>query len=99
MKIKVLLNTNIVIHRETSRILNVDIGVLFQWLDKGKYFKCVHPVTVHEVRKNSNQETVNTLGIKLESYEVLKTVTSLRLSISHQIGHCITHKLATKKEL
>lgn len=75
---KVLLDTNIVIHREASRILNVDIGVLFRWLDKGKYIKCVHPVTVLEIEKNSNQETVNTLGVKLESYETLKTVTPLR---------------------
>ncbi len=74
---KVLLDTNIVIHREASRILNVDIGVLFRWLDKGKYIKCVHPITIQEIEKNSNQETANTLGVKLESYEVLKTVIPL----------------------
>lgn len=75
---KVLLDTNIVIHREASRILNVDIGVLFRWLEKGKYIKCVHPVTVNEIKKNNNQETVNALSIKLESYEVLKITTPLR---------------------
>ncbi|MBS2214009.1 hypothetical protein KEM09_21550 [Carboxylicivirga mesophila] len=75
---RALLDTNIVIHREASRILNVDIGVLFRWLDKGKYVKCVHPVTVQEIEKNSNQKTVDTLSIKLESYEVLKTTTPLR---------------------
>jgi predicted nucleic acid-binding protein len=75
---KVLLDTNIVIHREASRILNVDIGVLFRWLDKSKYIKCVHPVTVKEIEKNSNQATVDTLSVKLESYEILKTVTPLR---------------------
>lgn len=70
---KVLLDTNIVIHREASRILNKDIGVLFRWLEKGKYVKCVHPVTIQEISKNSNIETAQTLGVKLESYEVLKT--------------------------
>lgn len=74
---KVLLDTNIVIHREASRILNVDIGVLFRWLDKGKYIKCVHPITIQEIEKNSNQETAKTLGVKLESYEVLKTTSPL----------------------
>ena len=74
---KVLLDTNIVIHREASRILNVDIGVLFRWLDKGKYTKCVHPITVEEIKKNSNKQTVDTLSVKLESYEVLKTTTPL----------------------
>lgn len=85
---RALLDTNIVIHREASRILNVDIGVLFRWLDKGKYIKCVHPVTVKEIEKNSNQETVNTLGVKLASYEILKTVTPLRpevLAVSDKI--------------
>jgi len=75
---KVLLDTNIVIHREASRILNKDIGVLFKWLDKGKYTKCVHQVTVQEIEKNSNRETAATLGVKLESYEILKTTTPLR---------------------
>ncbi len=74
---KALLDTNIVIHREASRILNIDIGVLFRWLDKGKYIKCVHPITVEEIKKNSNKQTVETLSIKLESYEVLKTTTPL----------------------
>ena len=85
---KVLLDTNIVIHREASRILNVDIGVLFRWLDKGKYIKCVHPVTVKEIEKNSNQATVDTLSVKLESYEILKTVTPLRpevIAVSNRI--------------
>lgn len=85
---RALLDTNIVIHREASRILNVDIGVLFRWLDKGKYIKCVHPVTVKEIEKNSNQETVDTLGVKLASYEILKTVTPLRpevLAVSDKI--------------
>ena len=70
---KVLLDTNIVIHREASRILNKDIGILFKWLDKGKYTKCVHPITIEEIKKNSNKQTVETLGVKLQSYEVLRT--------------------------
>ena len=85
---RALLDTNILIHREASRILNVDIGVLFRWLDKGKYIKCVHPVTIKEIEKNSNQETVDTLGIKMESYEVLKTVTPLKpevIAVSEKI--------------
>ena len=75
---KVLLDTNIVIHREANRILNKDIGVLFRWLDKGKYIKCVHPVTIEEINKNSNKQTVDTFRVKLESYEVLKTISPLK---------------------
>ena len=74
---KALLDTNIIIHREASRILNQDIGILFRWLDKGKYTKCVHPVTIEEIKKNSNKETASMLGVKLESYENLKIVSPL----------------------
>lgn len=74
---KALLDTNIIIHRESNRILNRDIGILFKWLDKGKYVKCIHPITVNEINKNSNQDTVKTLNVKLDCYEILKTIAPL----------------------
>ncbi len=85
---KVLLDTNIIIHREASRILNQDIGVLFKWLDKGKYTKCVHPVTIQEIKKNSNTDTAKSIAVKMESYEVLITTTPLSpevIKISSQV--------------
>ena len=81
-EMKVLLDTNIVIHREASRILNKDIGILFRWLEKGGYNKCVHPVTIEEIKKNSNKETADTLAIKLESYTTLKTVAPMSPEVS-----------------
>jgi predicted nucleic acid-binding protein len=75
---KVLLDTNIIIHRESHRILNKSIGQLFNLLDKGKFDKCVHPITLQEIEKNSNLDTAETFSIKLESYEQLQTVTPLR---------------------
>jgi predicted nucleic acid-binding protein len=78
---KVLLDTNIVIHREASHILNKDIGILFKWLDKGKYEKCIHPVTVSEIEKNRNRDTADTFSIKLQSYETLKTTTPLQKEV------------------
>jgi len=42
---KALLDTNIIIHREARRVANQDIGILFKWLDKVKYQKCIHPIT------------------------------------------------------
>lgn len=71
---KALLDTNIIIHRETNRIFNKDIGILFKWLDKGKYTKCIHPVTIAEINKNSNKITVNILNVKLDSYVALRTI-------------------------
>ncbi len=70
---KVLLDTNIVIHRETHAIMKNDIGILFRWLDKLGYTKCVHPVTVEELKRYKDKQTVNSMLIKLDSYHVLKT--------------------------
>lgn len=87
---KALLDTNIIIHRETPRIINQDIGILFKWLDKGKYTKCIHPITVEEICKNKNQQTVDTLKVKLESYYLLKTVAPLAdevVNISNKIDN------------
>ncbi|HUU41681.1 MAG TPA: hypothetical protein VMW42_12125, partial [Desulfatiglandales bacterium] len=74
---RALLDTNIIIHREASRIVNRDIGTLFKWLDKGKYTKCIHPVTIEEIAKNSNQDTAYNFNVKLDSYEKLKTIAPL----------------------
>lgn len=71
---RALLDTNIVIHREAPTIVNQDIGTLFKWLDKAKYEKCVHPITVKELQKHGDKKVLDTLGIKLQSYTVLKTI-------------------------
>ena len=79
---KALLDTNIIIHREANKVINQDIGILFKWLVKTKYTKCVHPSSVNEIRKNLNQSTVDTFNVKLGNYEVLKTfVAGMKLLI------------------
>lgn len=79
---KALLDTNIIIHRETHRIQNQDIGILFKWLDKVKYEKCIHPVTIREISKNSNQATAESFKVKLDSYEQLQTIAPLSDEVS-----------------
>lgn len=74
---KALLDTNIIIHRETSHVISPDIGTLFKWLDKGKYTKYIHPITVEEINKNVNKDTAHAFNIKLDSYEKLRTVAPL----------------------
>ena len=49
---RILLDTNIIIHREAATVVNEDIGVLFNWIDKLHYTKCVHSVTVEEIEKH-----------------------------------------------
>ncbi len=74
---KALLDTNIIIHRETSRITNENIGMLFFWLDKLKYQKYVHPITVEEIQRHNDERVVKTIGVKLQSYHLMKVTAPL----------------------
>ena len=68
---KALLDTNIIIHREANKIISQDIGILYRWLDRGLYTKCIHSATIEEVKKNPCKETVDLFLVKLESYEII----------------------------
>jgi len=70
---RVLLDTNILIHREANRILNEDIGTLFGWFDKLHYEKCIHPLSLSEIQKHKDDEIVNTIRAKIQNYALLKT--------------------------
>jgi hypothetical protein len=74
---RALLDTNIIIHRETNRIRKENIGTLFLWLDKMQYIKNVHPITEEELNRHADAAIVRTMGIKLDSYQVLKTTAPL----------------------
>jgi predicted nucleic acid-binding protein len=70
----VLLDTNIIIHREAGSVINPDIGILFKWLDTLHCKKCIHPVTIDEIEKHGDPKTVKAFKIKMSSYEIMKTV-------------------------
>jgi hypothetical protein len=65
---RLLLDTNIIIHREASTVVKQDIGVLFNWIDKLGYQKCVHPTTIAEIQKHQDTKVVKTMSVKLGSY-------------------------------
>lgn len=75
---KALLDTNIIIHREANKIVSQDIGILYRWLDRGQYTKCIHSATIEEVKKNPNKETVELFLVKLDSYEVIEIPSPLQ---------------------
>jgi hypothetical protein len=79
---KILLDTNIIIHREASRIVLEDIGQVFKWLDKLGYTKYVHPITVEEINRLKDENTRKTLRIKLSSYTELIPLDALDASVS-----------------
>ncbi|MFA4844302.1 MAG: hypothetical protein WC632_05050 [Candidatus Margulisiibacteriota bacterium] len=70
---KVLLDTNIIIHREATTPVDPDIGILFKWLDDLHFVKCAHPLSVEEIEKHRDPKTVKAFLIKLGSYTVLRT--------------------------
>src|SRR6185503_11483897 len=74
---RALLDTNIIIHREAERLQNEDIGFLFNWLDRLKIDKCIHPATVGELAKFHDAQAVKRMTIKIGNYNELKTVAPL----------------------
>ena len=78
---RILIDTNIIIHRECNRPINSDIGTLFLWIDNLHYEKCVHPATVQEIGKLRDSGSREALKIKLANYNVLRTVAPLRPEI------------------
>lgn len=79
---RILLDTNIIIHRESFRASHLAIGQLFRWLDRLHYTKCIHPLTVAEIKKFGDEAVVRSMGIKMESYHVLKTLAPVHPSIA-----------------
>lgn len=71
---KVLLDTNIIIHRETARVINEDIGKLFGWIDRLGYQKVVHPLSQEEINQYKNPDIVKSFNTKLDSYYLLRTL-------------------------
>ena len=80
-KMKALLDTNIIIHREASKVINQDVGILYRWLERVKYTKCVHSLTISEIENTKNQQTVDTFQIKLDSYERIETLHLYKLEV------------------
>ena len=71
---RILLDTNIIVHREASTVVRKEIGVLFNWLDRLHYTKCIHPLSINEIEKHQDPKVVATFKIKLANYTLLKTL-------------------------
>ncbi len=83
---KVLLDTNIIIHRENKRVSNYSIGHLYRWIDKLKYDKVIHPFSISEIQKFRDPETQESIAVKLESYDVIKTIKQPDDTFLYKIG-------------
>lgn len=74
---KILLDTNIIIHREANKASRPEIGQLFYWIDKLHYTKYIHPITIQELSKFRDAQAVDVMSIKIESYNKIKNVAPL----------------------
>lgn len=71
---KILLDTNIIIHRENTKVTNQSIGLLYYWLDKLHYEKMIHPYSVKELRKFGDSQMQKLYDVKLLAYFEMKTI-------------------------
>lgn len=83
---RVLLDTNIIIHRESPVVKHREIGVLFRWLDNLHYEKCVHQASVDEIKKLKPGNTLEAFSIKLDSYNLLSVPTSMNTIVQKVCG-------------
>jgi len=82
---KVLLDTNIVIHREAATVIDEDIGILFRWLDNLHHVKCIHSLTAEELESHEDPKVRKSLKIKLANYNILRTKAPMSDKV-HQIS-------------
>lgn len=85
---RVLLDTNILIHREAPVVVEEDIGILFNWLDRLNHEKCVHPASLEEIEKHENERVRNSFLTKLDAYSVIKVPAPL-----HEDAESLSTKL------
>ena len=71
---RALLDTNIIIHRETMQATNYTIGKLYYWLDKLHYEKLLHPYTVAELRKADNTQQQQLYDARLSAYTNMRCI-------------------------
>lgn len=102
---RVLLDTNIIIHRENRKVSNYSVGHLFRWLDKLKHDKIVHPLSVSEIQKYHDPEVQEAFAVKLGAYNILQsTATPTQEFISRtgaiektendRIDNCLLYEVA-----
>lgn len=84
---KLLLDTNIILHREGKNPLNPDIGKLFSWIDRLGYQKCVHQITVDEIKKIQDPKVRTAFLVKLDSYHILPTVAPIQTNVKKVSDH------------
>lgn len=83
---RVLLDTNILIHREAPTVVRDDIGILFHWLDRLQCTKCVHPMSIGEIQKHQDDRTRTSFTRKLAAYHQMRSTAAMRPEVRAVAG-------------
>lgn len=67
----ILLDTNIIIKRESGNNVSFEVTNLFRWFDKENITKFVHPLTKQELLKHQDEQIRKTMLAKLQAYDEL----------------------------
>lgn len=66
---RILLDTNILIHREANAISQTNVGLLFKWLNRLKYDLRYHVESKKEIEKHKDERLRGVFLQKLSSYQ------------------------------
>ena len=69
--VSALLDTNIIIKRESSNNVSSEVSLLFNWFSKKNISEYIHQITVDEINKYGNSQLKDSILVKLKSYNVL----------------------------
>ena len=69
--LRVMLDTNIIIHRESHNNVSFEVSKVYKWLDTLKCQKILHPNTKEELEKYNDANIRKGMAIKLDSYETI----------------------------
>ncbi len=67
----VLLDTNIIIKRESSNNATFEVSTLFNWFDKKSILKYIHSISIEELSTYGDVKAKQVMLTKLNSYEIL----------------------------
>ncbi len=74
--VRVLLDTNIFIKRESSNNVSFEINQLFKWFDKNSVRKYLHKTIIEELKIHKDEQIKKVMLTKLKSYEILPSFNS-----------------------
>lgn len=71
LKCTILLDTNILIRRESSNNVSFEIAELYKWFEKLKVEKYIHELSQKEILSHKDSNVRNNMSIKLSSYRLI----------------------------